>query len=41
MLRIALVLTAAVSAALPAAAQDRDVQRKPLLGKVPPEIVGA
>ena len=40
MLRIPLVL-AALSTALPAVAQDREVQRKALLGKVPPEIVAA
>lgn len=41
MLRIPLVLVVALSVALPAVAQDRDVRRKALLGKVPPEIVAA
>lgn len=41
MLRIALAFAVALTVALPTGAQERDVQRKALLGKVPPEIVAA
>ena len=41
MLRIALALTVALTAAHSIGGQDRDVQRKALLGKVPSEIVAA
>ena len=41
MLRIALAFAFALLAALPTGGQERGVQRKGLLGKVPPEIVGA
>ena len=41
MLRIALAFAVALPAALPTRAQEREVQRKALLGKVPPEIAAA
>ena len=41
MLRIALAFALAHMAVVLSVAEDRDVQRESLLGKVPPEIVGA
>ena len=41
MLRISIGFAAVVLGLLPLLSQDRDVQRKSLLGKAPPELVGA
>jgi hypothetical protein len=41
MLRFAIGFAAALIVSLPASAQEREAPRKSLLGKAPPEIVGA